>query len=76
MREGSDGRGEMSKQYRDNARSWSIKAKKAMSEGGTSDNNMVEFLAQLRPNCPLWVYISLSRPSSSRSLMHRAYNVL
>ncbi|TVU30834.1 hypothetical protein EJB05_22478, partial [Eragrostis curvula] len=43
--------GEMSKQYRDNARSWSIKAKKAMSEGGTSDNNMVEFLAQLRPNC-------------------------
>ncbi|TVU30835.1 hypothetical protein EJB05_22479, partial [Eragrostis curvula] len=41
--------GEISKQYRENAKSWSIKAKKAMSEGGSSDNNMVEFLAKLRP---------------------------
>ncbi|CAD6218507.1 unnamed protein product [Miscanthus lutarioriparius] len=40
--------GETSKEYRENAMGWSEKAKKAMSEGGSSDNNIMEFLSKIR----------------------------
>ena len=40
--------GETSKEYRENAMGWSERAKKAMSEGGSSDNNIVEFLSKIR----------------------------
>ncbi|KAK3132927.1 hypothetical protein QOZ80_6AG0529660 [Eleusine coracana subsp. coracana] len=42
--------GKMSHEYRKNATSLSDKAKKAMSEGGRSDSNIVEFLGKLRLN--------------------------
>jgi pathogen-inducible salicylic acid glucosyltransferase len=40
--------GESSEEYRKNATGWSQKAKKAMSEGGSSDSNIVEFLSKIR----------------------------
>ncbi|CAN6167672.1 unnamed protein product [Urochloa humidicola] len=40
--------GESSEEYRKNAAGWSEKAKKAMSEGGSSDSNIVEFLGKIR----------------------------
>ncbi|TVU08901.1 hypothetical protein EJB05_42328, partial [Eragrostis curvula] len=42
--------GELSEEYRKNATDLSEKAKKAMSEGGSSDSNIVEFLSKLRLN--------------------------
>ncbi|RCV04646.1 hypothetical protein SETIT_1G017200v2 [Setaria italica] len=42
--------GEMSKEYMKNAASWSEKAKSAMRGGGSSDNNIVEFLNKLELN--------------------------
>ena len=40
--------GERSSEYRRNAAGWKEKAKRAVSEGGSSDNNIVEFLGKLR----------------------------
>ena len=40
--------GERSEEYRKNAAGLSEKAKKAMSEGGSSDSNIVEFLSKIR----------------------------
>ncbi|PUZ71565.1 hypothetical protein GQ55_2G323300 [Panicum hallii var. hallii] len=40
--------GERSDEYKKNAAGWSEKAKKAMSEGGSSDSNIVEFLSKIR----------------------------
>jgi pathogen-inducible salicylic acid glucosyltransferase len=42
--------GDMSKEYMKNAASWSEKAKSAMRAGGSSDNNIVEFLNKLELN--------------------------
>ncbi|KAG2644642.1 UDP-glucosyltransferase UGT13248-like [Panicum virgatum] len=39
--------GERSREYRRNAAGWKEKAKRAVSEGGSSDNNIVEFLGKL-----------------------------
>ncbi|CAN6175019.1 unnamed protein product [Urochloa humidicola] len=39
--------GERSMEYRQNAAAWKDKAKRAVSEGGSSDNNIVEFLGKL-----------------------------
>ncbi|KAF0915823.1 hypothetical protein E2562_039124 [Oryza meyeriana var. granulata] len=39
--------GEKSKEYMRNAASWSAKARSAMSEGGSSDRNISEFLAKI-----------------------------
>ena len=41
--------GERSMEYRQNAASWKEKAKRAMSEGGSSDNNILEFIGKLGP---------------------------
>ena len=38
--------GDRSMEYRQNAARWK-KARKAMSEGGSSDNNIMEFLGKL-----------------------------
>ncbi|GJM84386.1 hypothetical protein PR202_ga00048 [Eleusine coracana subsp. coracana] len=43
--------GETSEEYRKNARSWKEKAKMALSEGGSSDRNIVEFLGKLGLSC-------------------------
>ncbi|CAL5073284.1 unnamed protein product [Urochloa decumbens] len=40
--------GESSQEYRKNAAGWSEKAKKAMSGGGSSDSNIVEFLSKIQ----------------------------
>jgi len=40
--------GERSEEYRKNAAGLSEKAKRAMSEGGSSDSNIVEFLSKIR----------------------------
>ncbi|KAF0914034.1 hypothetical protein E2562_026454 [Oryza meyeriana var. granulata] len=40
--------GEKSKEYMRNAASWSAKARSAMSEGGSSDRNIAEFLSKYR----------------------------
>ncbi|CAL4924657.1 unnamed protein product [Urochloa decumbens] len=42
--------GERTKLFKENATSWSNKAKKAMAERGSSDSNMVEFLTKLQTN--------------------------
>jgi UDP:flavonoid glycosyltransferase YjiC (YdhE family) len=39
--------GERSMEYRENAAGWKEKARRAVSEGGSSDNNIVEFLRKL-----------------------------
>ncbi|TKW34163.1 hypothetical protein SEVIR_2G286400v4 [Setaria viridis] len=39
--------GERSMEYQQNATGWKEKAKRAVSEGGSSDNNIVEFLGNL-----------------------------
>ncbi|CAL5087319.1 unnamed protein product [Urochloa decumbens] len=39
--------GERSVEYRQNAATWKEKAKRAVSEGGSSDSNIVEFLGKL-----------------------------
>uniref|UniRef100_J3MZ95 Uncharacterized protein n=2 Tax=Oryza brachyantha TaxID=4533 RepID=J3MZ95_ORYBR len=39
--------GERSKEYRKNAAGWSAKARSAMSEGGSSDTNISEFLSKI-----------------------------
>ncbi|CAL5082387.1 unnamed protein product [Urochloa decumbens] len=41
--------GERSTEYRQNATNWKEKAKRAMSEGGSSDNNILEFIGKLGP---------------------------
>jgi pathogen-inducible salicylic acid glucosyltransferase len=38
--------GEKSKEYMENAMNWREKTKRAMSEGGSSDRNIVEFLGK------------------------------
>ncbi|EER94182.1 hypothetical protein BDA96_01G252900 [Sorghum bicolor] len=38
--------GEKSKEYMENAMNWREKAKRAMSEGGSSDRNIIEFLGK------------------------------
>ncbi|KAL5201696.1 hypothetical protein ABZP36_036050 [Zizania latifolia] len=40
--------GAMAEEYRRNAASWSAKARSAMSEGGSSDSNITEFLRKIR----------------------------
>ncbi|KAL6883398.1 hypothetical protein ACP4OV_010812 [Aristida adscensionis] len=42
--------GEMSKKYKKNAMSWREKAKRAMSEGGSSDRSIMEFLGKFGLN--------------------------
>ncbi|CAN6182985.1 unnamed protein product [Urochloa humidicola] len=39
--------GEKAMEYRQNATNWKEKAKRAMSEGGSSDNNIIEFIGKL-----------------------------
>jgi hypothetical protein len=41
--------GERSTEYRQNAADWKEKARRAMSEGGSSDSNIVEFIGKLGP---------------------------
>ncbi|KAL6643032.1 hypothetical protein ACP70R_021213 [Stipagrostis hirtigluma subsp. patula] len=42
--------GELSKEYKKNAMSWRERAKRAMSQGGSSDRNILEFLSKLGSN--------------------------
>jgi hypothetical protein len=39
--------GDRNMEYQQNAAEWKEKARKAMSEGGSSDNNIIEFLGKL-----------------------------
>ena len=39
--------GDRGMEYQQNAAEWKEKARKAMSEGGSSDNNIIEFLGKL-----------------------------
>ncbi|RLN07631.1 crocetin glucosyltransferase 2-like [Panicum miliaceum] len=41
--------GERSAEYRQNATNWKEKAKRAMNEGGSSNNNILEFIGKLGP---------------------------
>ncbi|CAN6205318.1 unnamed protein product [Urochloa humidicola] len=41
--------GERSMEYIQNSSNWKEKAKRAMSEGGSSDNNIIEFIGKLGP---------------------------